>query len=293
MTILVTGATGNVGSHVVRQLAAHGEPVRALTRTPRDLGPGVEVATRLAPALDGCDRLFLACGNMPGQVDLECATIDAAAAAGVTRVVKLSGPAPAADAPILFDRWHHGIERHLAASGLSHVLLRPRTFMTNLLAYAPAVARTGMLFAPAADAEIAFVDPRDVAAVAVTALTGRDRPAASNGGAEPAAVHVLTGGEAVGYARIAAEMSDVTGRPVTYVPVDDDQARAAMLTDGLPPMIADAIVAIFAHQRTGAMAGTTDTIRRVTGRSPRTVAAFLHEHAGAFRAAVPSPVPPA
>ena len=78
-------------------------------------------------------------------------------------------------------------------------------------------------------------------------------------------------------------MAAAAGRPVSYVGVDDDQARQAMLADGLPPMIADAIVAIFASQRAGSMAGTTDTVAELTGRKPRSVADFARDHAAAFR----------
>jgi uncharacterized protein YbjT (DUF2867 family) len=287
MTILVTGATGNVGGHVVRTLAARGVPVRAFVRdrerAANMFGPEVEVAAgdladraSLDRALDGADRLFLACGNVPGQVEYEGNGIDAAAAAGVARVVKLSGPDASVDSPLIFERWHGEIERHLAASGLPAVLLRPRTYMTNLLAYAGGVAQTGMLFAPAGTAAISFVDTRDVAEAAVAALTetGHDGH-----------TYTLTGPEAITFEQVAAKLSAAAGRPVSYVGVDDDQARQAMLAEGVPPMIADAIVAIFASQRAGSMAATTDTLRELTGRPPRTVADFARDHAAAFRSA--------
>ncbi len=262
MTILVTGATGNVGSHVLRTLAARGEPVRAFTRG----------ADR---PFHGVDRLFLACANVPEQVDFECAMIDAAAAAGVTRVVKLSGPAADAGSPLIFERWHGVIEQHLAASGLPAVRLRPATFMTNLLAHAPAVSATGMLFAPAADAAIAFVDPRDVAEVAVVALTEPGHEGAT---------YQLTGPAAVTFEQVAAALGD----SVTYRPVSDDTARAAMVAEGVPPMFADAVVAIFAAQREGAMSRVTDTVERLTGRPARTIADFAREYADAFRPAAVS-----
>jgi uncharacterized protein YbjT (DUF2867 family) len=268
MTILVTGATGNVGRHLVRTLAASGTPVREFVRD-RDRADG----TSLERALTGVDRMFLACGNVPGQVEFECAAIDAAAAAGVARLVKLSGPDASADSPLIFERWHGEIERHLAGSGLPAVLLRPRTYMTNLLAYAGSIAQTGMLFAPAGTAEISFVDPRDVAEAAAAALTGTGHDGRT---------YTLTGPEAITFERVAAALSAAADRPVTYVGVGDDQARQAMLAEGLPPMVVDAIVAIFASQRAGSMAGTTDTVRELTGRPPRPIADFARENAAAF-----------
>jgi uncharacterized protein YbjT (DUF2867 family) len=293
MTTLVTGATGTVGRHVVRALAARQVPVRALVRDPGRaapvLGPGVDLATgdftdpgSLDRALSGVDRLFLACGNVPGQVGYECATIDAAKAAGVTRVVKLSGPDAALDSPLIFERWHGAIENYLARSELPAVLLRPRTYMTNLMAYARTVAQTGMLFAPAGTAAISFVDPRDVADVAAEALTG-DRHAGRT--------YTLTGPEAVTFEQVATALAAATGRPVTYVSVGDDDARRALTADGLPPMVAEAIVAIFASQRAGSMADTTGTVREITGRTPRSIADFARDHAAAFTGAATASAP--
>ncbi|MDT3444631.1 SDR family oxidoreductase [Pseudofrankia sp. BMG5.37] len=290
MKILVTGATGTVGRHVVRGLAGRGVPVRAFVRdadaAARVLGPGVELAVgdfsdreTLARALSGVDRLFLACGNVPGQVGHERAAIDAAAAAGVGRVVKLSGPDPYPASPLVFDSWHGAIERHLAASGLPMVLLRPRTYLTNLLAHAQAIASTGMLFAPAGAAEISFVDPRDVADVAVECLTGEGHEGRA---------YTLTGPEAITFERVARELGTAIGQPVRYVHVGDEDARQAMTADGLPPMVADAIVAIFVAQREGWMATTTTDVRDVTGRAPRSVTDFARDHAHLFQPASPA-----
>jgi uncharacterized protein YbjT (DUF2867 family) len=281
MTILVTGATGNVGGHVVRALSERGVAVRAYVRDADRaagiLGPEVELATgSLNHAMAGVDRVFLACGNSPGQVAFECAAVDAAAAAGVSLVVKLSGPDAAVDSPLIFERWHGEIERHLAASGLPRVLLRPRTYMTNLLAYAGAVAETGMLFAPAGSAAISFVDTGDVGEAAAVCLTGDGHQGRT---------YTLTGPEAITFQRIAVELGAATGRTITYVSVGDEDARQAMASGGVPPMVADAIVAIFADQRTGSMAGTTDTLRKLIRREPRGIADFARDHAGMFRAA--------
>ncbi|MBU2670761.1 NmrA family NAD(P)-binding protein [Actinoplanes bogorensis] len=250
MTVLVTGATGNVGAHLVRSLSQRGAKLRAVGR---DLD------------LSGGDRLFLACGNVPEQVAFECAAIDAAVAAGVKLIVKLSGPDASVHSPRIFERWHGEIEQHLARSGIPHVLLRPRAFMTNLFAYAPA----GTLFAPAGNAQISFIDPRDVADVASVALTGDGHDGN---------VYTLTGPAAITFEQVAAELSTVCGRPVTYVHVTDDQAR-----EGLPPFVADAIVGIFRSQRAGSMSDTTDTVLRLTGHEPRSFATFARDHAAVFR----------
>jgi uncharacterized protein YbjT (DUF2867 family) len=286
MKVLVTGATGNVGAQVVRVLGERGVATRAFVRDPGKatsmFGGDVELAVgdfadpeSLRRALHGVDRLFLACGNVAGQVEYECAAIDAAKAAGVSGVVKLSSPDPAVDSPLIFDRWHGEIERHLVSSGLPWVLLRPRTYMTNLLAYAETIRQTGTLFAPAGAARITFVDPVDVGAAAAAALVDDGHEGSS---------YTLTGPEAIGFERIARELSELApaGDRVEYVDIPDDAARAALLDAGLPGFVADFVVGVFQSQRTGSMSETTDAVRALTGREPRTIGQFLRAHATAF-----------
>jgi uncharacterized protein YbjT (DUF2867 family) len=143
--VLVTGATGNVGSAVVAELTRRRAGVRAFVRDAAAaralLGDDVELAVgelgdgeSVARALDGVDRVFLACGNVPGQVEYETGVVDAAARAGVRRIVKLSAGGARAGSPLVFWDWHGRIEEHLAASGVPAVVLRPTSYMTNLLA---------------------------------------------------------------------------------------------------------------------------------------------------------------
>ncbi|HEU5267963.1 MAG TPA: SDR family oxidoreductase [Jatrophihabitans sp.] len=289
MNVLVTGATGTVGTHVVRALQTRGASVRAFVRdagkAAQALGHDTEFAVgdfadrnSLERAMKEADRVFLACANVPGQVAYEKAAIDAAHAAGVTRIVKLSGPHAALDSPLVFERWHGEIERHLDASGLPSVRLRPSTYMTNLLAYAATISQTGMLFAPAGIAKISFVDPRDVADAAAVTLVedGHDGN-----------TYELTGPQAVTFDQIAEQLSAATGRSVSYVDVPDDAARQGMLDAGLPSFAVDAIVDIFRSQRASLMAQTTDTVRALTGRDARPIAEFVRDFAGAFGAGLP------
>jgi uncharacterized protein YbjT (DUF2867 family) len=289
-TTLVTGATGNVGSAVVHELTGRGLPARAFVRdadrAAGRLGPGVDLAVgdladpaSVARAMDGADRLFLACGNVPGQVEMECAAIDAARAAGVSLVVKLSSPAPAEDSALVFDRWHAVIEAHLRGSGVPWVLLRPSTYMTNLLAFADAIAHTGSLFAPAGDAKVGFVDPRDVGAAAAAVLAQQDHDQR---------LYTLTGPAALTYADVAADLTEATGRPLQYVDVPEQAARQGMLDQGLPEPMADAILGAFQVQRSGVLAHCTDDVRALTGRPPRSFAVFAEDYAAAFLPASPA-----
>lgn len=278
-TILVVGATGTVGCHLVPQLVRRGLAVRALVRNPAaDLPAGVERAVgdladpaSLVPALDGVDAVYLACGNHPAQVEWETALVDAAAAAGAARIVKLSAFDAAIGSPVAFADAHGRIEAHLRASGVEHVLLKPTFMMTNLLAAAAGVQQAGAVFLPAAGAKIAMIDPRDIADVAAVALT------------EPVArVLALTGPEAVTFDDVAAELSAVTGRPVGFVPVPDDAAVGQLVGAGAPEWFATNLVRQFGLLRDGVQAHANDTVQAVLRREPRSVAAFVRDFAPVF-----------
>ena len=290
MKVLVTGATGTVGAHVVRALRERGVAVRAFVRdrvrAAHVLGEDVELVAgdfadrgSLERALRGTQRVFLACGNAPAQVEHECAAIDAAAAADSERVVKLSGPAPAIDSPLVFDHWHGQIEAHLERSGLAWTLLRPSAYMTNLLQHAGSIQHMDTLFAPAAAARISFVDPYDVGEAAAAALTGDGHDGLA---------YTLTGPEAIAFEQIAQDLSLALGRRIEFVDVPDDVAREGMRNAGMPPFVADAIIALFRAQRAGLMNRTTDTVRALTGRPPRAFVRFASDHAAQFGAGTPA-----
>jgi uncharacterized protein YbjT (DUF2867 family) len=282
--ILVTGAAGNVGSHLVRELQERGATVRAFVRDAKraaaKLGPDIELAVgdfedpaSLRRAMRGIDRLFVTSANGPREVAHETATIDAGAAAWVQRIVKLSAIGAEIGSPLMFSDMHARIEKHLADSPVPSVVLNASDFMSNLFAFADGIRHTGRLVAPAGNARIAMIDPRDVAAAAAAALLDdacdRDR-------------YVLTGPHAITYSEVAAELSAATGRAITFVDVPDDAARAGLREAGLPSWLADSIVTLYGLLRQGLAAHPTDDVRVLTGRPPRTFAEFAHDHRAAF-----------
>ena len=270
-TILVTGATGNVGSALVDLLPARDVQIRTLPPKPRP----ADRAT-LAAATSGVDAVFLSCGNVPEQVDFECGVIDQAAQAGVRRIVKLSAQGADLESPVTFWRRHAQIEQHLRASGVPGVALRPSFYMTNLLAAVEHVRHQGTLFAPAGDAGITMIHPGDVAAVAALTLTtdGHD-----------GATYVVTGPEAVTYSQVAAGLSAVTGRRVGYAAVPPEAAREALLAAGLPEFVVAQLLEVFAALRRGEQTVVTDTVQRLTGSAPQAFAGWATTYADAFRGA--------
>jgi uncharacterized protein YbjT (DUF2867 family) len=289
--ILVSGATGNVGSRVIHELRGRGVPVRAFVRD-RDramemLGDDVELAVgdfgepgSIQAALDGVDGVFLACSNQPQQVEYENRVIDAAEEAGVRRIVKLSALGAEIGSPVAFWDWHARIENHLRASSVPFVILRPTFSMANLLASAEAVQYTGKLFAPAGDAEVSMIHPQDIAAVASATLIEDGHEGKW---------YTLTGPEAITFGQVAGYLWGTLGREIEYLNVPDEAALQGMVEQGLPEFVAGQIVTVFGILRSGAQERTTSTVRTLTGRKPHGFAEFAGEYAPLFGEAA-SPV---
>jgi uncharacterized protein YbjT (DUF2867 family) len=276
--ILVIGATGTVGSEVVRQLVATGERPRALVRDPatarQRLGDQVEQVVgdldrpeTIAAALAGVDRVFLLTTQSSRQPEWERAVIGAAARAGVGQLVKLSVFRANEQSPLQVARQHGQAERVLAQSGLAATILRPVFFMQNLLA----MVHDGAIATAAGDGRVAMVDARDIAAVAVATLTG---------GGHAGKTYTLTGPQALTFYQVASILSRQTGRPLRHVRVPPDKVRVALQGRGLAAWYADDMAKLHSMLAVGYEEVVTDDIHRVTGRPPRTLAQFAGDHAG-------------
>jgi uncharacterized protein YbjT (DUF2867 family) len=282
--ILITGATGHIGSELVRLLAEAGTPARALIHTPDKAAPierlGLEVAVgdfeqpdTLDAAMAGCDHLFLLSPPSPRQPEQEQHVIDAAKRAGVEHVVKQSVPWAGPDAGFVFCRWHGQVEQHLEGSGLSYTLLRPSNFMQNFLMSAQPVAEQGVLYGMLGAGRVGFIDTRDIAAVAAQLLTNPGHQGAS---------YTLTGPEALSAAEVAERLSAAIGHQVRYVDVGPDAFCQGLAASGLPGWLVDGVVEGNKLLAAGQGAEVTDEVARVLGRPPRTFAQFAADHRVAF-----------
>jgi len=285
--ILVTGATGLVGGAALRQLVEQGVPVRALVRSADKAaalrGSTVETAVgdfaepeTLAAALQDVTGTLLISHHDVRQVALQGNFVEAARRAGAVHIVKLSGLGTAPASPLQSGRWHAETEAQVRAAGLPWTFLHPPYFMQNVLRAAPAIAATGVLTAAMRDGRIAMVDARDVAAVAVAALT---RPGHAG------QTHVITGPEGLSHEEVAAALAKASGRPVTYRDMPPAALREQLLAAGTAPWLVDVRMEFTEVLREGFGAAVTDTVARTTGRPPRTFAAFADEHAARFRGA--------
>ena len=165
------------------------------------------------------------------------------------------------------------MERHLRASGTGWVILRSSWYMSNLLAAAAQVAAEGRLYAPAGQARVAMIDPRDVGAAAAALLSSRGHEGQT---------YLVTGPEAITFAQVAAGLSAAVGRGIEFTDIPGEAAEQAMIAGGLPAFAAGQIVRIFAQLRQGADRRVTATVQALTGSAPRDVAAFARDHARVF-----------
>lgn len=284
--VLITGATGRIGGELARLLAAGGFPLRVLARNPEraraSLAAGVEVVRgefgdpgSVAPALAGCERLFLLSPDHPRQAERECAIIDLAAAAGVRHIVKVSAYAAGLDPPVAYGVLHRQVERHLEHSGLAWTVLRPYVFMQNFLEFAGSIASKREFMAPFGKARIAFIDARDVARVAAAVL--------SNGGHE-SRCYELTGPAALSAAEAAEQLSAALGRSVRYRSVPGWLASIGMRLEGVSAWDVRMRGALFKMVRAGGESRVSTAVEQLSGSAPRSFREFVAEHARAFAA---------
>ncbi|MFD0689742.1 NmrA family NAD(P)-binding protein [Actinomadura fibrosa] len=289
--ILVTGATGSIGTHLVRFLLDDGVPFRALVRDPAQgeaLGCDHVVGDfddpgSLAAAMRGVDRLFLnAAGAQPvtegeqPMIRQQRAAIDAARAAGVARVVKVS-VWHAHQGGRLAEGAHWEIEQYLKASGLGWTILQPSGFMQNFITGAGTFTAEGGLLGAYGDAGVSYIDCQDIAACAAALLSGT---------AGLGETYVLTGPQALTHTEIAREISTVLGRSVAHLETSPDELAATLRAQGLPAGFADDLAELCREVAAGSLEATTSAVRELTGREPRTFARFLADNADALRASL-------
>jgi uncharacterized protein YbjT (DUF2867 family) len=286
--IFVTGATGTVGREVVAQLLEKNVPVRALTRDPAKaridsraaaIGGDISKPETFAKSLRGVDALFSVVFG-PNMAAEEAALASAAKDAGVKHIVKLSalGPGGTHGERSGIAELHVASEKALAKSGVAWTIVQPTAFMSNVMFQREPIVRLGKIFSNYGDGKLPYIHPRDIAAVAVAALTSRGH----EGKAYP-----ITGGEALTMTDVARILSDAIGRKIEYVPVTDEQTAQTFRSHGMPEAIVGALLPFGAIVRSGRAAETLPTVRNVLGREPLNFAEWANEHAAAFEVQQP------
>ncbi|MEO0411128.1 MAG: SDR family oxidoreductase [Pseudomonadota bacterium] len=280
--ILLTGSTGLTGQHVAKAVAATGNPVRALVRDLKkaeDLAAlGVDVVqgdladeASIAAAMDGIDKAFLLMANGPEQRAHEIRFIDAAKAAGVSHLVKLSAIGVEAGHFNKLKDTHGRAEDHLKSSGLAYTILRGNFFMQYMLYFMPAIEATGAFYVPADDRPMGMVDVRDIADCAAKVLT-------QDGHAKK--TYLLTGPALHTFADAAQLFSSALGKDVACTLIPADAFKAQMMKTGQDEWTASAVTEEFELLAGGGGEALTQSVEQITDHPPRSFAALLKETFG-------------
>lgn len=281
--ILVTGASGNLGSLVINDLLARGvaaSDIVAGSRDPAKLqsltAKGVATArvdfddaASLEKSLVGMDRLLIISTDelgTPGKrLEQHKAAVAAAKAAGVGRIFYTSLP-QAESSAVSFAPDHFGTEEAIKASGLPYTILRNNWYMENLFMSLPAALASGQWFTSAADGKTAFIARADVARAIAAALAA---PTAEN------SIYTLTGAEAFANSEIAAMVSEVTGKPLSVVNITDEQLADGMAAHGVPAPFIPTLVSFDKAIREGDLGMVTGEAADLVAGKLTTLKEFL------------------
>lgn len=282
--ILVVGATGNVGSAVVGALVTKGAAVRGLAHSV-DGAAAVRAAgaeaylgdltdpSSLAPAFDGVDTVFIVTRGTEQQVEMASSAINAAKAAGVGRIVRMSAFVPEPVLETELGRQHAEIERLVRDSGVPSTIIKPIFFMQNLLGSAGTIASDDAMYWPWGEGRASMIDIRDIVDVAVEVLT-------SDG--HEGNTYTLSGPASISMADAAAALSKVLGRPITYVDVPLEAAIEALVGMGMSQFMADTNAELMANFAAGGGDRVTDDVERLTGHPARSIDDFARDFASMF-----------
>jgi uncharacterized protein YbjT (DUF2867 family) len=287
-TLLLTGATGMVSNALIQALEAPKDiKLRALVRDPQKAlllhTRGIETVVgdlddpeSLSPAFEGVTDLWLLNAVSPRQPENAMNALWAAKRAGVERVVRMSAIGAAHDAPSRNGRLHALSDAELMASSFKWTILRPHFFMQNLLMSAASIAQQGAFYLDMGEGKLGLIDVRDIGAFAARVLMSA--PAEHHG-----KIYTLTGPSSISFDDVAAQLSQATGKPVRYVPVPHEAARASMLEMGMSAWLAGMLVEYGTAYSENWGNFTTPHVEEVLGRPATSVLSFARDHASSFR----------
>jgi len=287
--IAVIGATGNTGRATVKELQALGEDPLCVIRDPEKaktvLASGsrtavAEITDRkaLEQALRGVKSVFVVTGHNPQTAQQQINILEAAKAAGVEFIVKVSGGRAlvSPDSPSVVGRGHYEIEAAIKSSGLDWCILSPGLFMQNTFTQIESIRNDGKIIQPfAKELPLAFIDVRDTGAVGARI--------AANPSAHAGKLYAFTGALTT-YPGFAQDFSDVLGKPITYIGVPVEKAMEAMQQRGMPEWLVEHLGTIGRIGAEGAFStANTQVIEDIVGRAPITTRQFVEDHRDMFR----------
>lgn len=283
--ILVIGATGTIGRHLLEELQKRKAGFRALVRSTEKARlleqKGYRVAmgdladpASLKRAMYGISKVFLVSAPSEQQVVLQQNAIEAAKAAGVKHIVKVSVLGTYPDSPLQIGRMHAETEDYIRNSGISWTFLHPHSMMQNWLAHVNQVRTFGVLYSFTKEGRYAPIDARDVAEVSAKILTEEGHAGKT---------YILTGPEAVSMKDVADALELALDRDIKLIAVDPETSYETLLHAGIPDWLARDLSRLNMIYAQSMGSDITTDVETITGRRPITVKQFARDHARIFR----------
>jgi uncharacterized protein YbjT (DUF2867 family) len=280
--ILVTGATGNIGSQLVKLLVAQGSPVRVITRDEKkvsDLDPAVQrvIGDRHDPsvvrkAAQGADKVFMLAILFDKNHEADRLLVEEAKQAGAGKIVMISSGTVQIEGNAI-GRLHRETEELIEQSGLSWTLLRPGGFMSNSLQWAATIKSQSKVFNPMGKGKTAPISPYDIAGVAAVALTSPGHEGKA---------YDLTGAELLSTPEQVEILGKVIGKPIDCVDIPPEVAAERAIASGLPEVLAKSLAELWVQVRKEQGGFQTNEVERLTGQPAQTFETWCREHRSAF-----------
>ena len=296
--ILVTGATGTVGSEVVKQLASISSSsdynnIRAAVHTQNKVDKleqyvdkGVEIVSldytkpeTISNALDKVDKLFLQTLPIPDVTDISSNFVKEAKKKGVKFIVKLSAMGADSEPTSTILRLHGMEEKIIQESGIPYIFLRPSAFMQNFVTqFGHTIKTQNTIFAPAGNSKMSFIDVRDIAAMATMILNNN-----GIGQQHQSKAYDITGPQSLSYSHVAEILSNEIGRKIRYIDLREEDARKALKEIDMNEWIIDVMMELYSITRAGYGSQTTSVVEDLTGRKPISFTQFAKDYVNVFR----------
>jgi uncharacterized protein YbjT (DUF2867 family) len=287
-TILVTGATGTVGSEVVKQITSSGQGVKAAVHTQSKANKfshdkKIDIVSidynnpeTVANALRGIDKVFLVTLPSPDMTNNSSNLVKEAKKNGVKYIVKLSVLGADAEPSTIIGKVHRQEEKIIEESGIPYTFLRSGAFMQNFVNYfGRTIKQQSAFYLPAGEGKVSFVDVRDIASAAVALLIKNHSQYENKG-------YAITGQEALSYGQAAEILSKKLGRTISYVDILEESARNGMKGAGMTDWLIEGLMEFYAIIKAGHAAQTTTAIEEITGRKPILFSQFAKDYAEAL-----------
>jgi uncharacterized protein YbjT (DUF2867 family) len=291
-TVLVVGATGNIGKEIVTELARLGgarivvgsrDPAKASAQFQargelRAVALDADRPETLPGALQGVDTVIQVNSMTPAMATQARNLAEAARQAGVSHLVRSSLIGAGEPEPIVEAVWHGDADKAIAGSGIAYTLLRPTQYFQNFLSARNCQTIRGQsaIYMPLGTSRVSNIDTRDIAEIAA-------RVALAPGTEHHGKAYVLTGPEAMTMEQICKVIGKALGKPMRYVAVEPEKFLQNLLSNGVPQVIAEAIQGWFAYCRAGRADRVTPDAEQLLGRKPRSVQDFVNDHLSHWR----------